>query len=150
PSSVQPWGNEMPAKPMTIDAYLAGVTAEQRAALQKLRELIQRAAPKAEECISYGLAAFKLDGRPLVAFGASAKPCAFFPMSGTTVAAHADDLKGYDTSKGTIRFLPEKPLSAAMVRKLVKSRIAENAERGGGGNGRQKTRRKKQGRRLEG
>jgi uncharacterized protein YdhG (YjbR/CyaY superfamily) len=117
------------AKPTTIDAYLAGVTAEQRAALEKLRQLIHRAAPKAEECISYGLAAFQLDGRPLVAFGASAKHCAFFPMSGTTVADHADDLEGYDTSKGTIRFSPDKPLPAMLVRKLVKARIAENSER---------------------
>jgi uncharacterized protein YdhG (YjbR/CyaY superfamily) len=133
----------MRAKPTTIDEYLAGVTAEQRAALQKLRKMIQAAAPKAEECISYGLAAFRLDGRPLVAFGAAAKHCAFFPMSGATVAGHASDLEDYDTSKGTIRFPTEKPLPAALVRKLVKARIAENAKRGGGANGRKKARRKK-------
>lgn len=133
----------MRAKPTTIDEYLAGVTAEQRAALQKLRKMIQAAAPKAEECISYGLAAFRLDGRPLVAFGAAAKHCAFFPMSGQTVADHADDLERYDTSKGTIRFPADKPLPAALVCKLVKARIAENAKRRGGADARQKTRRKK-------
>ncbi len=117
------------AKPTTIDEYLAGVSPAQRAALQKIRRSIRAAAPKAEECISYGLAAFKLDGRPLVAFGASAGHCAFFPMSGTTVADHAAELEGYDTSKGTIRFAADKPLPAALVRKLVKARIAENAAR---------------------
>jgi uncharacterized protein YdhG (YjbR/CyaY superfamily) len=58
------------SKPKTIDEYLAGVNADQRAALEKLRKTIRTVAPKAEECISYGLAAFRLNGRPLVAFGA--------------------------------------------------------------------------------
>jgi uncharacterized protein YdhG (YjbR/CyaY superfamily) len=116
-------------KPTTIDEYLAAVTADQRAALEKVRKAVRAAAPKAEEGISYGLAAFRLDGKPLVAFGASASHCAFYPMSSTTVAAHADDLAGYDTSKGTIRFPADKPLPAALVRKLVKARIAERAGR---------------------
>src|SRR5262245_52948447 len=115
----------MAAKPQTIDEYLAAVDADKRAALQKLRQAIQAAAPKAQECVSYGLAAFRLDGRPLVAFGATAKRCAFFPMSGNTVRDHKDDLKKYDTSKGTIRFAADKPLPASLVRKLVKARIAE-------------------------
>jgi uncharacterized protein YdhG (YjbR/CyaY superfamily) len=119
----------MPAKPTTIDEYLATVGDDQRAALEKLRKTIQAAAPKAEECISYGLAAFRLDGKPLVGFGAGKNHCAFYPMSAATVAAHQDDLQGYDTSKGTIRFPADKPLPAALVRKLVKARIAENAGR---------------------
>jgi uncharacterized protein YdhG (YjbR/CyaY superfamily) len=81
--------------------------------------------------VSYGLAAFRLDGRPLVALGATANHCAFYLMSGTTLAAHADDLEGRDTSKGTIRFPANKPLPAALVRKLVKARIRENAGRAG-------------------
>ena len=118
-----------PKKPKTIDEYLAAVSDDQRTALEKLRKTIQAAAPKAEEYISYGLAAFRLDGKPLVAFGASANHCAFYPMNATTVAAFKDDLKNYDTSKGTIRFQPDKPLPVALVRKLVKARIAENAGR---------------------
>jgi len=114
------------ATPGTIDEYLAGVNAEQRAALEKLRKTVRSVAPQAEECISYGLAAFRLNGRPLVAFGASAKHCAFYLMSGTTVESHKDVLKDYDTSKGTIRFPAEKPLPAGLVRKLVKARIKEN------------------------
>ena len=117
----------MATKPKTINEYLAAVAPDQRAALQKLRKTIRAAVPDAEEYIGYGLAAFKLNGKPLVAFGASAKSCAFYPMSGTTVEAHAADLAGYDTSKGTIRFAAAKPLPAALVRKLVKARIAENA-----------------------
>ncbi len=114
--------------PSSIDDFLAAVRPDQRAALEKLRRTIRAAAPKAEECISYGLAAFRLDGKALVAFGAGANHCAFYPMSGTTVAAHKDELAQYDTSKGTIRFQPDKPLPAALVRKLVKARIAENTQ----------------------
>jgi len=84
-------------------------------------------APRAEECISYQLPAFRLDGKVLVLFGAMAKHCSFFPGSGTGVEAHKGDLKGYSTSKGTIRFDADKPLPASLVRKIVKYRIAENA-----------------------
>ena len=120
----------MAAKPKTIDEYLAALSADKLAALEKLRQTIRGAAPQAQECISYGLAAFRLDGRPLVAFGATANHCAFYPMSSSTILAHEDDLKDYDTSKGTIRFQADQPLPATLVRKLVKARIAENAGRG--------------------
>jgi len=113
-------------KPKTIDEYLAGVHADQRAALETLRQTILAVAPTAEECISYGLAAFRLNGRPLVAFGVSANHCAFYPMNSTTVEAFQKQLKGFETSKGTIRFQADNPLPAALVRKLVKARIAEN------------------------
>lgn len=117
------------AKPATIDEYLAGANARQRATLQKLRKTIRSVAPGAEECISYGLAAFRLDGRPLVAFGAWTTHCAFYPMSRLTVAAFHDQLKGFETSKGTIRFSPDQPLATGLVRNLVKTRMAELAQR---------------------
>jgi len=117
----------MPAKPKTHDEYLAALDDDQRAALEKLRKTIRAAAPKAEECISYQLAAFRLDGQMLVGFGASAKHCPFYTMSSRTLKALKDELAGYDTSTGTIRFSADKPLPAALVRKLVKARIAENA-----------------------
>ncbi|MGV3722966.1 MAG: iron chaperone [Actinomycetota bacterium] len=98
---------------------------QQRAALQELRETIRAAAPDAEECISYQLAAFRQGGM-LVAFGATAKHCAFYLMSSSTVEAHQDELRAYDTSKGTIRFQAHQPLPAALVRKLVAARLAEN------------------------
>ncbi|HEY5042429.1 MAG TPA: DUF1801 domain-containing protein [Verrucomicrobiae bacterium] len=94
--------------------------------LNKLRKTIRAAAPKAEECISYGLAAFRLNGRALVAFGAWTKHCAFYPMSARTLTAFQNQLKNFGTSKGTIRFTTDKPLPVALVRKLVKARIAEN------------------------
>ncbi|HVZ38058.1 MAG TPA: DUF1801 domain-containing protein [Candidatus Kapabacteria bacterium] len=118
----------MAGRPTTIDEYLEAVGEDKRGVLERLRTTIRAAAPNAEECISYQLAAFRLEGKMLVAFGASANHCAFYPMSAATVEAFRDELSGYDTSKGTIRFKPEKPLPAALVRKLVKARIAENRE----------------------
>ena len=117
----------MRTKASTIDQYLAGVTDVQRAALEKVRATVRAAAPRAEECIAYGLPAFRLDGKRLVAFGAAKTHCAFYPMSGTTIAEHEAELAKWETSKGTIRFQPDRPLPATLVRKLVKARIAENA-----------------------
>jgi uncharacterized protein YdhG (YjbR/CyaY superfamily) len=113
-------------KPKTHDDYLAALSEDKRAALEAIRKAIKATAPGAEEYIGYGLAAFRLNGKPLVAVGASANHCAFYLMSGSTVTDHADALKGYDTSKGTIRFPPNKPLPAALVRRLVQARIVEN------------------------
>jgi uncharacterized protein YdhG (YjbR/CyaY superfamily) len=115
------------AKPGTIDEYLAALSDDRRAALEALRKIISAAAPDAEECISYQLPAFRLNGKMLVAFGATANHCAFYPMSSSTVEGYKDELKDYGTSKGTIRFQPDKPLPAALVRKLVEARIAENS-----------------------
>lgn len=117
----------MTARPKTFDEYLAALNDDNRAALEKLRKTIKAAAPKSEECISYGLAAFRLNGKPLVALGATANHCAFYLMSNSTVKDHEDELKKYDTSPGTIRFPADKPLPNGLVRKLVKARIAENA-----------------------
>jgi len=116
------------AKPKTIDEYLARLSDEKRSALEKLRRAIKSAAPKAEECISYQIPAFRLDGRMLVAFGAAAKHCAFY-AGAHPVKVHRSELTAYDASKGTIRFQADSPLPAALVRKLVKTRIAEYAAR---------------------
>ena len=109
----------------TIDEYLARVEPEQRAALEALRLVIRKAAPKAEEVITYGIPAFRQNGF-LIGFAASAKHCSLHPMNDHTVADFATDLEGYRTSKGTIRFTPDKPLPAALVKKIVKARVAEN------------------------
>ena len=118
------------ARIKTIDEYLATLSDDKRKALEKLRKTIRSIVPKAEECISYQIPTFRLNGM-LVGFGAAANHCSFFPMSAATVAAHKDELKGYDTSKGTIRFQADKSLPVALVRKLVKVRVAENAARRG-------------------
>ncbi|MHC1763819.1 MAG: iron chaperone [Verrucomicrobiia bacterium] len=114
----------MATQPKTIDAYLASLSDDKKAALEKMRKAIQAIAPEAQECISYGVAAFRLHGKPLVAVGASANHCAFYPMDGTTVEAHREDLSGFEIRKGTIHFQPDKPLPAELLRKLVKARIA--------------------------
>jgi uncharacterized protein YdhG (YjbR/CyaY superfamily) len=109
----------------TIDEYLARVEPEQRAALEALRQVIRKAAPRAEEIITYGIPAFRQNGF-LIAFAASAKHCSLHPMTNHTVADFAKDLAGYSTSTGTIRFTPDKPLPATLVKKIVKARIEEN------------------------
>jgi uncharacterized protein YdhG (YjbR/CyaY superfamily) len=114
------------SKPKTIDEYLALVNPEQRAVLQKIRETIHAAAPGAVEYIGYGLAGFKLKGRPLVYFGAWENHCAFYAASPAVQKKFQKELKGFEASKGTIRFTPEKPLPTTLVKKLVKARIAEN------------------------
>ena len=117
----------MSVRPKSIDDYLAALDDDQRAALEKLRKAIHAAAPKANECISYGIPAFQLNGRMLVYFGAATNHCSFYPGAFPLVACKKE-IKKYDTSKGTIRFPPNQPLPVALVRKLVKARIAQNAE----------------------
>jgi len=112
-------------KPETIDEYLAGVQPDQRVALGKLRRAIHATAPHAEECISYGIPAFRLNGRALVFFGAWAKHCAFYPGSSVTLKKFRSDLKRFQISKGTIRFSPDNPLPVALVKKLVKMRMVQ-------------------------
>jgi uncharacterized protein YdhG (YjbR/CyaY superfamily) len=114
----------MPGKPTSIDDYLSRLTPDKRAALEKLRRAIKAAAPRVEECISYQLPAFRLDGKVLVWFGAATNHCSFFPGA-APIKAHAADLEKYETSKGTIRFSPDQPLPATLVRKLVKTRVEE-------------------------
>jgi len=110
------------AAPANIDDYLARVTDDKRAALEQLRQTILEVIPMAEECISYQMPAFRHDGRVLVYFAAAANHCAFYP--GGMVNDFKDELEGYETSKGTIRFQPEHPLPASLVRKIVKARVA--------------------------
>ena len=112
-------------KPKDVDEYLATMPEEARAALQELRKLIQAAAPDAKEAFVYGVPGFKLGGRPLAAYAGFKHHCGFYPMSPAVLGAHAEDLKHYDTSEGTIRFQPEEPLPSALVTKLVKARAAE-------------------------
>lgn len=115
------------AAPKTIDDYLAPLSADQREALERLRRIVRRAYPRAEECISYQMPAFKIDGRMLVWFGASTNHCALFP--GGVVEAFKKELKDFDTSKGTVRFQPPRPIPVVLVRKLIAARVARQAGR---------------------
>ncbi|MFL6520621.1 MAG: iron chaperone [Chthoniobacterales bacterium] len=102
------------------------MSADKRAALAKLRKEINAAAPEAEECISYGVPGFRLNGRLLASYAASAKHCAFYP--GSIVQQFKKELKHYETAKGTLRFAPNAPLPKALVRKIVKARIAQRTK----------------------
>jgi uncharacterized protein YdhG (YjbR/CyaY superfamily) len=108
-----------------VDAFLSALTEDARTALQALRMSIAAAAPEAVEGIGYGVPAFKYRGRPLVSFGAGKNHCAFYVQSPAVMDAHRDDLVGYDTAKGTIRFAPSASLPDSLVAKLVRARIAE-------------------------
>lgn len=109
----------------TIDEYLADVNTDQRRTLNRLRAIVRAAAPEAQECISYGIPAFRLNGRPLVFFGAWTNHCSLYPGNSAILKRFRDDLKDFEIRKGTIRFLPNSPLPVALVKKLVKARVAD-------------------------
>lgn len=109
-------------KPANTDEYLAQLPSDQQKALQKLRVQIQAAAPQAEEYFGYGLPGFKHNGKALIYMGAAKNHCALYGM---IPAEFAGKLKGYTMSKGTIQFTPEKPIPAAVVKAIVKQKVAE-------------------------
>jgi uncharacterized protein YdhG (YjbR/CyaY superfamily) len=106
-----------------VEAYIAAVPDTLRPALQTLRETIRAAAPGADEGISYGALAFRYRGRPLVAYAAAKAHYSFFVMDPAVLEAHADELVGLDTSKGTIRFKPGGPFPADLITRLVHERV---------------------------
>ncbi len=112
----------MPAK--DPDAYLAALSADKRATLEKVRKAIRAAAPEAKEGMSYGMPAFIL-GKPIAGYSASAQHCSYFPMSGAVTSALESELKAYEVSKGGFRFPIGKPPPAALIKKLVNARLAE-------------------------
>jgi uncharacterized protein YdhG (YjbR/CyaY superfamily) len=117
------------AAPTSVEDYLAALPEESRAALEMLRTTIKAAAPEATEAISYGMPAFKDHGRMLVYYAAFKNHCSLFPASMKVIEDYRKELEPYDAVKGTIRFHADKPLPAALVKKLVKARIEENAAR---------------------
>jgi uncharacterized protein YdhG (YjbR/CyaY superfamily) len=112
-----------------IDGYLATVSAGNRALLQQLRKTIHVIVPEAEECISYRLPAFRLHGRIVAGFSATSKGCSYYPFSGTTLRTLAGETQGYSQTKSALHFGPDSPLPASLVRKLLKTRMAEGGHR---------------------
>jgi uncharacterized protein YdhG (YjbR/CyaY superfamily) len=116
--------------PKTVDEYLERVPEPARTTLKTIRAVIRSVAPaEATEGISYGIPTFKYKGM-LASFAAFSGHCSLFPGAGPTIE-FKNDLKNFQTSKGTIRFAPNKPLPAALLKKLVKARIAENKRKKG-------------------
>jgi uncharacterized protein YdhG (YjbR/CyaY superfamily) len=120
----------MAREPSPVDAYLAAVPADRRGALERLRRAIHAAAPGAEECLSYRIPAFRVDGEVVAGFLATAKGCSYYPFSGKVLAALAEEVAGYGGTPGSLHFSPEKGLPAGLVRKLVRARRAEVREKG--------------------
>jgi uncharacterized protein YdhG (YjbR/CyaY superfamily) len=119
---------KVPSRLQTVDDYLALVPEPARSTLQRMRTAIRSAVPaETTEAISYGIPAFNYKG-PLVWFAAFSNHCSFFPTA-SVIKAFKNDLKGYKTSEGTIHFPVDKPLPAALVKKMVKARLAEKAQK---------------------
>jgi uncharacterized protein YdhG (YjbR/CyaY superfamily) len=108
-----------------LDDYLAGLPQEQREALVRVRAVVERVAPDAEEGVSYGMPAYLHAGRPLLGLRAAKKHLSVFPFSPAAVEAVKDRLEGFDLSKGTIRFTPDYPLPEAVLVDLIRARQEE-------------------------
>lgn len=108
-----------------MDAYLSGLPAESRGALERLRNAIQAAAPEAEPGMSYGVPAFRFRGKALVCFAAFKNHCGFCPLSPEVLRMFSEELAGFDIAKGTIRFHTSRPLPVALLTRIVRARLAE-------------------------
>ena len=108
-----------------IDAYLARLDEPVRSALQRLREAILQEVPEAEECLAYGAPAFKVRGKAVAGFAAFKNHLSYLPHSGSVIEQLADDVAGYETSKGALKFAVDKPLPRRLVKKLIAERMRE-------------------------
>lgn len=115
----------MTSRPATIDEYLNGVSDEQRAPLQRLRDMIHAIIPGVEECISYRMPAFRVNGVVVAGFAARRDGCSYYPFSGSTLATLAGELEGYDRTRSALHFDAGHPLPENLVRTLLETRIAE-------------------------
>jgi uncharacterized protein YdhG (YjbR/CyaY superfamily) len=115
--------------PTSVEDYLAALPEEPRAALEKLRRTIRAAAPQATERISYAMPAFEQNGRFLVSYAAFKDHCSLYPASTAVMETLGDELEPYFSGKGTLRFRADEPIPAALVRKIVRVRLEENAAR---------------------
>ena len=108
-----------------IDEYLADIEEPQKGTLNSLRKTILEIIPNAEECITYRVPTFKVDGNGVAGFAAYKNHCTFFPMSGAVLGQLGEDVAMYKTSRGALQFAVDKPLPKALVKKLIRARLAE-------------------------
>jgi uncharacterized protein YdhG (YjbR/CyaY superfamily) len=109
----------------SMDTWLDTLALQEQAAMRALRAVILKAAPRAAEIKSYGLPAFKVDGKGLVCMNVWKKHCAFYPMSADAIDAHKDALAGFALSKGTIKFTPLHPIPEAIITSIIQFRLRE-------------------------
>ena len=112
-------------KPTSVEAYFESLPDEQRAPLQKLRETIAAAAPGTDEGITYGMPGFLLRGKGFVGYMAYKDHYSFFPMSPAVIDAHRNELGDHVTGKGTVSFDYGEHLPVTLIKKVVKTRLAE-------------------------
>jgi uncharacterized protein YdhG (YjbR/CyaY superfamily) len=108
-----------------VDRYLADLEAPKRSTLEVLRASILEVVPEAEQCISYGVPAFKVSGKTVAGFAAFKNHLSYLPHSGSVLSTLADDLTGYETSKGALRFAIDQPPPKHLVERLVTARMRE-------------------------
>jgi len=108
-----------------IDSYLAALDEPKRGTLEELRKSILAVVPEAEQCISYGMPAFKANGKTVAGFAAFKNHLGYLPHSGSVLPELADDLAGYEHTKGSLHFRVDEPLPAALVKKLIATRMKE-------------------------
>jgi uncharacterized protein YdhG (YjbR/CyaY superfamily) len=113
-----------------VDEFIAAVDEPARSTLSALRGQLRKLLPDAEEGISYGLPVFKVGGRAVAGYSAGSKHCSYYPHSGNVIAELGDELKGFKGTKGALHFPLDRPLPAALVRKLVRTRLDEIERRG--------------------
>jgi uncharacterized protein YdhG (YjbR/CyaY superfamily) len=111
--------------PQEIDGYLAALDETKRSTLDELRRSIMEVVPDAEQCISYGMPAFKVQGKTVAGFAAFKNHLSYLPHSGTVLAALSADVAGYEISKGSLRFAIDQPLPKPLVKKLLTARLRE-------------------------
>jgi uncharacterized protein YdhG (YjbR/CyaY superfamily) len=111
--------------PREIDRYLAGLDEPKRSTLQALRKSIMEVVPEADQCISYGVPAFKVQGKTVAGFAAFKNHLSYVPHSGSVLATLRPETVAYETSKGSLRFAIDKPLPKRLVKKLLNARMRE-------------------------